>query len=68
MPYRILAQARGNSPAAFDRRSIPPDCVARRSNIPDILPPRALSGGRLAGLGASRDYCHGLLDIPQVSP
>ena len=53
--------ARGKSPAAFDRRCVPPDCVARRSNIPDILPPRALPGGRLAGLGASRDFCHGLL-------
>ena len=58
--FFILA-ARGKSPPAFDRRGIPADCVARRSNIPDILPPRALSAGRLAGLGATRDFCHGLL-------
>ena len=53
--------ARGKSPPAFDRRGIPADCVARRSNIPDILPPRALSAGRRAGLGATGDFCHGLL-------
>ena len=44
--------ARGKSPATFDRRFIPAGCVARRSNIPDILPPRALPAGRLVGLGA----------------
>ena len=45
--------------AAFGRRSIPPDRVAaRRSslrfgrNTPGIPPSRALSAGRLAGLGA----------------
>ena len=37
--------ARGKTPAAFDRRGILADCVARRSNMPDILPPRALSAG-----------------------
>ncbi len=51
--------ARGKSPAAFDRRCIPADCVARRSNIPDILPPRALSAGRLAGLGARATFATG---------
>ena len=29
--------------------------------MPDILPPRALPAGRLAGLAATRDFCHGLL-------
>ena len=27
----------------------------------NIFPPRALSAGRLAALGATRDFCHGLL-------
>ena len=40
-------------PPAFGRRCIPPRGVARRLNIPDILPPRALQSGRLATLGAS---------------
>ena len=53
--------ARGKNPTAFDRRCIPPDCVARRSNIPAIPAPLALSAGRLAGLGATRDFCRGLL-------
>src|SRR5439155_5230394 len=38
------------------------DCVAPPSNIPDILGRRALSSGRLAGLGATLDFHHGLLD------
>ena len=54
--------ARGESPAAFDRRCIPSDGVAPRSNTPGILPRLALPGGRLAGLGATRDFHHGLLD------
>jgi hypothetical protein len=37
---------------AFGRRCIPARCVARRLNIPDIRPPRALRAGRTAGLGA----------------
>ena len=67
--------ARGESPAAFDRRRIPPRGAAPRSNRPTILlrcalpgvprPARdALSlstGGRLTGLGATRDFHHGLL-------
>ena len=67
--------ARGESPAAFDRRRIPPRGVAPRSYRPTILlrcalpgvprPARdALSlstGGRLTGLGATRDFHHGLL-------
>src|SRR5204863_9177693 len=39
--------------AAFGRRCIPPRGVARRSNTPGIVPPRALRGGRLGALGAS---------------
>ncbi len=37
-----------------DRRCIPPRGVARRSNTSGIFPPRALRGGRLDGLGATR--------------
>src|SRR5881396_2595032 len=53
--------ARGETPPAFGRRCIPADCVAPPSNIPDILGRRALSSGRLAGLGATPDFHHGLL-------
>ena len=53
---------RGKSPPAFERRCIPPDCVARRSNMPNILAPRVLPGGRRGALGATPDFCHGLLD------
>jgi hypothetical protein len=49
--------------AAFAGRCIPPDCVAPRSNVPDILPRRAWSAGRLARLGATRAFHHGLLPI-----
>ena len=52
---------RGESPAAFDRRCIPPGCVAHRSNTAGILPLPALPGGRIAGLGATLDFHHGLL-------
>ena len=55
--------ARGKSPPAFERRCIPSDCVARRSNMPDILAPRALSAGRIGALGATPDFCHGLLAV-----
>jgi uncharacterized protein len=53
--------ARGETPAAFGRRCIPADCVAPPSHIPDMLGPRALSSGRLAALGATPDFHHGLL-------
>ena len=56
-----MLAARGKSPPAFERRCIPPDCVARRSNMPDILAPRALPGGRIGALGATPYFCHGLL-------
>src|SRR3972149_11818293 len=42
--------------AAFDRRCIPADCVASPSNMFNILGRRAFSAGRLAGLGARRNY------------
>ena len=41
---------------AFGRRCIPPGGVARRSHIPDMLPPRALPAGRLAALGATTNF------------
>src|SRR5712692_9832211 len=53
--------ARGESLAAFDRRCIPVGCVAPLSNTPGILGRRALPPGRLAGLGATPDFHHGLL-------
>ena len=64
--YRVNAgtvfdlAARGESPAAFDRRCIPPDYVAPRSNTAGIFPRHALSGERITGLGATRDPHHGL--------
>src|SRR5438046_10323372 len=58
--------ARGETPAAFGRRCIPADCVAPPSNIPDILGRRALSAGRLAALGATPDFHHGLLTASAV--
>src|SRR6266536_2538356 len=86
-PLALLA-ARDESPSAFGRRCIPADCVAPRSNIPDIAPHRAQnarwgprsavvaplrrgphgadcapwggSAGRLAALGATPDFHHGL--------
>ena len=71
---RSLA-ARGETPAAFGGRCIPApphgaqsapwgpqaDCVAPPLNIPDIRGRRALSSGRLAALGATPDFHHGLL-------
>ena len=62
--YMDVLAARGESPAAFDRRCIPPRGVTRRSNTPGMLPPRALQGGRLDGLGATRDSHQGLLGAP----
>ncbi len=61
-PLSLLA-ARDERPAAFDRRCIPPDRVAPRSNTLGILARRALSAGRSAGLGATRDVHHGLLGM-----
>jgi hypothetical protein len=53
--------ARGESLAAFDWRCIPAGCVAPPSNTPGILGRRALPAGRLARLGATPDFHHGLL-------
>ena len=65
---RVLA-ARGESPAAFDRRCIPPRAalgvVHDGSNTPGIFPPRALPWATAAsvqqGLGPTRGFHHGLL-------
>src|SRR5213076_577028 len=43
------------------------DCVAPPSNIPDILGRHALSAGRLAALGATLDFHHGLLRLPDAA-
>ena len=63
-PYQPVVKV----PTAFDRRCIPAGCVARRSNMPDILTPCALPSGRIAGLGARRDFHHGLLCDSARSP
>ena len=47
---------------------VPSGCVAPRSNIPDILARRALPDGRLAGLGATLDFHHGLLGSHYLLP
>ena len=50
--------------AAFEQRCIPPDGVVRRLRMPNMRPPHALSGERLAALGATRDSttgCYALL-------
>ena len=54
--------ARGESPAAFDRRCIPAAYVAPRSHTAGIFPRRALPAKRITGLGATLDLRHGLLD------
>src|SRR3954452_4129399 len=61
-PVQDVLAARGATPSAFERRSIPSGCVAPPSNIPDILGRRALPAGRLAVLGATMDLHHGLLE------
>ena len=55
-----LVAARDESPAAFDRRCIPSDGVAPRSNTAGIFSRRVLSAGRSTGLGATGDSHHGL--------
>ena len=59
--------ARGESPAAFDRRCIRPDYVVPRSHTAGILPRHALhrpgAASRKTGLGATRDSHHGLLGL-----
>ena len=63
-----LLAARGESPAAFERCCMPPDCVVSRSNTAGILPRHALSSGRITALGATRDFHHGLLGRDAVCP
>src|SRR5437762_187754 len=67
--------ARGETPAAFSRRCIPADCVAPPSHMDDMLGRRAATrgprgaecapwggrAGRLAALGATLEFHHGLL-------
>src|ERR1700730_6620216 len=60
---RTAIAARGESPTAFGQRCIPPGGVAPPSNTPGILGRRALPAGRIAGLGATRDFHHGLLAL-----
>src|SRR5262245_2063318 len=59
--HHSMLAARGESLAAFDGRCIPAGGVAPRSNTPGILGRRALPSGRLARLGATPDFHHGLL-------
>src|SRR6266581_988691 len=56
----LALAARGESLAAFDGRCIPGGCVAPPSNTGGILSRRALPAGRLARLGATPDFHHGL--------
>ena len=57
----LVLAARGESLTAFDGRCIPAGGVAPHSNTPGILGRRALPAGRLARLGATPDFHHGLL-------
>ena len=60
VPAQRLLAARGESPRLHSRRrGIPPDCVVRRLHMPNMRPPHALSGGRLAALGATRGFTTG---------
>ena len=43
-------------------------CVAPPSNTPGILGRRALPAGRLARLGATPDFHHGLLGLKRTAP
>jgi hypothetical protein len=54
--------ARGETTAGYDGRRILAGGVAPRSNTPDILGRGGLPAGRLARLGATREFHHGLLD------
>ena len=74
-PYGSVRGAAGNrrpyrdeSPAAFDGRCSPPRGVAHRSFMPNKLALPALRSGRLARLGATRDFHHGLLTGPAKEP
>ena len=45
---------RCKNPRTFGHRCIPPRGVARRSNTPGMLPPRALRDGRIGALDVTR--------------
>ena len=55
--------ARGQNPSAIDERRILATCVAPPSNTAGIFSRRALSARRLARLGATPDFHHGLLEL-----
>jgi hypothetical protein len=57
----VALAARGGTPPAFGRPCISPGGVTPPSNIPDILGRRALPVGRIAALGATAEFHHGLL-------
>src|SRR5687767_7755534 len=59
--------ARGESLAAFDGRCIPAGGVAPRSHTAGMLGRRALPAGRLARLGATPDFHHGLPADPSMT-
>src|SRR6266513_1370412 len=59
--------ARGESLAAFDGRCILAGCVAPPLNTPGIRGRRALPARRLARLGATPHFHHGLLASPRAS-
>ena len=56
LPGRPASQPVAKVPAAFDGCRIPADGVARRLHMPNMRPPRALSAGRAARLGATRGF------------
>ena len=64
---RAALTARGKSLAAFAGRCIPTGGVVPPSNTPGILGRRALPAGRLARLGATPDFHHGLLAVIVVA-
>src|SRR5207247_11429342 len=59
--------ARGESLAAFDGRCILAGCVAPPLNTPGILGRRALPARRLARLGATPHFHHGLLSARRLA-
>src|SRR4051812_10925831 len=63
--FSMLA-ARGETPAAFAERCIPPGGVVHRSFTSNKLALHALPSGRLARLGATRAFHHGLLGVLAV--
>ena len=63
---------RGKIPAAFERRCISPESLRSALLLGHMatamLPRRALSGERLATLGADVGFCHGLLALRTGQP